>query len=131
MVVVTGLTVSEIEIRSVPNQGIRQSVRNAAIIGLFCGAISGVITGLAWGVDVGLVTGPSVGLIACVLGGGWACIQHFALRMICSQNDYAPWDYARFLDHATERILLQKVGGGYIFIHRLLQDYFASLSQGQ
>jgi len=28
---------------------------------------------------------------------------------------------------ATERILLRKVGGGYIFIHRLLLDYFASL----
>lgn len=33
----------------------------------------------------------------------------------------------RFLDYATERIFLRKVGGGYIFIHRLLQDYFAEL----
>ena len=41
--------------------------------------------------------------------------------------DYAPWDYVRFLDHATKRIFLRKVGGGYIFIHRLLQDYFAEL----
>jgi hypothetical protein len=32
-----------------------------------------------------------------------------------------------FLDYATECILLRKVGGGYIFIHRLLQDYFAAL----
>ena len=35
--------------------------------------------------------------------------------------------YIRFLDYATERIFLRKVGGGYIFIHRLLQDYFAEL----
>jgi hypothetical protein len=131
MVVAEGLIVSEIEIRSVPNQGIRQSARNAAIIGLFCGAIGGMIAWLAWGLDAGVAAGSSAGLIACVLGGGWACIQHFALRMICSQNDYAPWNYARFLDYATERIFLRKVGGGYIFIHRLLQDYFASLSQGQ
>ena len=28
---------------------------------------------------------------------------------------------------AAERILLRKVGGGYIFVHRLLLDYFVSL----
>ena len=38
-----------------------------------------------------------------------------------------PWNYQRFLDYATERMLLRKVGGGYIFIHRLLLDYFATL----
>jgi hypothetical protein len=31
-----------------------------------------------------------------------------------------PWNYPRFLDYAAERILLRKVEGGYIFIHRLL-----------
>jgi hypothetical protein len=38
-----------------------------------------------------------------------------------------PLNYPRFLDYAYDRILLRKVGGGYIFVHRLLQDYFASL----
>jgi hypothetical protein len=32
-----------------------------------------------------------------------------------------------FLDYAAKRIFLHKVGGGYIFVHRLLQDYFAGL----
>jgi len=36
------------------------------------------------------------------------------------------WDYAKFLDYAAERILLRKVGGGYIFIHRMLLEYFAA-----
>lgn len=35
--------------------------------------------------------------------------------------------YPPCLDYATERILLRKVGGGYIFVHRLLMEYFASL----
>ena len=39
----------------------------------------------------------------------------------------APWRYATFLDHAAERIFLRKVGGGYIYVHRLLHDYFADL----
>jgi hypothetical protein len=36
-------------------------------------------------------------------------------------------DIEHFLDYATERILLRRVGGGYVFVHRLLQEYFASL----
>jgi hypothetical protein len=38
-----------------------------------------------------------------------------------------PWNYARFLDHCCDRIFLQKVGGGYIFIHRLLMEHFAAM----
>jgi hypothetical protein len=28
-----------------------------------------------------------------------------------------------------DRLLLRRVGGGYIFIHRTLMEYFASLSE--
>jgi hypothetical protein len=38
-----------------------------------------------------------------------------------------PWNYSRFLDYCADRIFLRKVGGGYIFIHRMLMEYFASL----
>ncbi len=38
-----------------------------------------------------------------------------------------PWDYVRFLDYATDRIFLRRVGGGYIFVHRLLLEHFAAL----
>ena len=34
-----------------------------------------------------------------------------------------PWTLVRFLDHAAERVFLRKVGGGYIVVHRLLQDH--------
>ena len=43
------------------------------------------------------------------------------------RNGSLPWDCVSFLDYAAERILLRKVGGGYIFLHRLLLDYFADL----
>jgi hypothetical protein len=36
-----------------------------------------------------------------------------------------------FLDYATERIFLRKVGGGYIFIHRMPLEYFAGLEAGE
>ena len=49
------------------------------------------------------------------------------LRFILWRNGYIPRNYADFLDYAAERIFLRKVGGGYIFIHRMLMEYFASL----
>ena len=39
---------------------------------------------------------------------------------------YIPWNYARFLDYAVEHLLLQKIGGGYMFIHRLMLEHFAA-----
>jgi hypothetical protein len=49
------------------------------------------------------------------------------LRLLCALCGYAPWRYARFLDYAAERILLRRVGGSYIFVHRMLLEYFASV----
>ncbi|MDY6786323.1 MAG: NACHT domain-containing protein [Cyanobacteriota bacterium] len=66
-----------------------------------------------------------------ILGGGKISIQHFALRLILYGNGDVPWNYAHFLDYAAERIFLQKVGSGYIFIHRLLLEYFAQLSRAR
>jgi hypothetical protein len=37
-------------------------------------------------------------------------------------------NYARFLDYCTERLFLQRVGGRYRFIHKMLQDHFAHFS---
>jgi type II secretory pathway pseudopilin PulG len=74
---------------------------------------------------VGLVGGLIAGLL---MGGGLACIRHYVLRFLSWRADAIPWSYARFLDDAAERILLRKVGGGYIFLHRLLLDYFASFA---
>jgi len=42
-----------------------------------------------------------------------------------------PLHYSAFLDYCAERIFLRKVGGGYIFVHRLLMEYFASLEASQ
>jgi hypothetical protein len=59
--------------------------------------------------------------------GGLACIQHYLLRIILWQRNALPLRLRAFLDHACERILLRRAGGGYLFIHRLLLDYFAHL----
>jgi hypothetical protein len=138
IVPISGLRGAEIETKTTPNQGIWRSAMNAVIggvisgliFGLTTGVISGLIFGLIgepiWGLIIGLSVGLIFGLIFCLISGK-ACIQHFILRLILYRDGYIPWNYARFLDYAAERIFLQKVGGGYIFIHRLLLEHFAQM----
>src|SRR5262245_57257502 len=104
-----GLSGDEIERKVVPNQGIKRSARNA------------VIYGLSGGLIVGLIVGLRVG--------GFACVQHFCLRILLVHNNSAPWNYSAFLDYAAERVFLRKVGGGYMFTHRMLLEHFASLKE--
>ena len=55
-----------------------------------------------------------------------AFVQHFVLRFFLWKLDLLPWRLVPFLDEATERVLLRKVGGGYTFVHRLLCDTLAT-----
>lgn len=68
-------------------------------------------------------------LIVAMIELGQPVIKHFSLRLVLYFTGKIPWNYARFLDYATERTILQRVGGGYRFIHRLLQEHFASLGE--
>ena len=67
-------------------------------------------------------------LLASLPSGALACIQHTALRMVLRVCNYTPLNYARFLDYCHDRIFLRKVGGGYIFIHRMLLEHFAEMT---
>ena len=55
-----------------------------------------------------------------------AFVQHFALHFFLWRLHLLPWPLVTFLDEATERLLLWKVGGNYIFVHRLLRDVLAT-----
>lgn len=68
-----------------------------------------------------------MGLLGGLLAGGMFSLKHFVLRLVLWMNRSAPLKYVHFLDSAVERVFLRKVGGGYIFVHRMLMEYFASL----
>jgi hypothetical protein len=134
--------------RIVPNRGIRRSALNGLVLGLISAVIVGLLgalslglyfglsyglnyglrVGLGFGLSAGLLAGLIVGLLAGLLKGGLAYLRHYVLRFLLWRIGSVPWRYVPFLDYAAERILLRKVGGGYIFIHHLLLDYFASLA---
>jgi DNA polymerase III delta prime subunit len=93
-------------------------------LGLFMGLKSGLLKGLMYGLIEGLIAGMFYGLF---LYGGYAIIQHYTLRLILSINKLLPWKLVPFLDYCTDLIFLRRVGGGYIFVHRLLMEHFAAM----
>lgn len=131
-----GLQSSIVPTKASPNQGIELSFRNAVLggvvtggqVGLLLGAISSLFLGSREGLNAGLVGGIFFGLLAGLWDGGLDVIQHYTLRLTLAARGYAPLDCARFLDHAVALVLLQRAGGGYLFVHRLLLEHFADLT---
>lgn len=137
---VGGLVNEFVEIRKIPNEGIRNSFRNAILVGivfatvlaLLLGAVGaiflGLVIGLPLGLSFGIIMGLGFGLVGGLMRGGlMAVIQHYILRFLLHRYNILPFHLVSFLDSAAERLILRKVGGGYQFVHRLLQDYLASL----
>nr|WP_322721697.1 NACHT domain-containing protein [Nostoc sp. ChiQUE02]MDZ8234804.1 NACHT domain-containing protein [Nostoc sp. ChiQUE02] len=112
-----------------PNQGILNSALNALLIALVMGLITILVSQFIWDSKYVLLVGLLVSLAGSLVSGGKACLQHFSLRYILYRFGYAPWNYTHFLNWACDRLLLQKVGGRYIFVHRLLMEHFAQMSE--
>src|SRR5215218_10964930 len=104
-------------------------MRNAAISGLLGALLSGLLLTLLVALDYGLLVGPVFGLVSGLRFGGHAYLHHFALRLVLWHNNFFPLNSVRFLDYATARIFLRKVGGGYVFVHRMVLEYFATIPQ--
>ncbi|AVH68418.1 NACHT domain-containing protein [Nostoc sp. 'Peltigera membranacea cyanobiont' N6] len=134
-----GLYTPAIDKTKIANQGILKSALNSGFIFLIVIIVSGLIGHLLAKILNIKVIQPIISLfipmfISVLAGhfcGGKAAIQHFALRLILYFSGYIPWNYARFLDYCIERMFLQRVGGRYLFIHKLLQDHFAKMDLKQ
>jgi hypothetical protein len=94
------------------------------LIWVILGLIATLVSGSIWGLIAGAV--------AAVISAFWPGIpgiERFILHLVLWSKGYIPWDYRRFLDAATDRLLLQKTGDRrYRFIHDLLQKHFAEIS---
>ena len=146
--VLIGLRPGLVDVKTRPNHGVWLSARNASLGGflLFAGTfLSGSLGGLLasrgllgpthlmhdigarggfaflWAMSVGLAVVGATGF------GGVELIKHFALRLLLWTEGAAPVRYPRFLDYAARCTLLRRAGGGYVFAHRSLQEYLASL----
>jgi hypothetical protein len=126
--ILSALSSSDLVRRTFPNQGIYNSWRSFFIVGVGVGLIATLISELMHLKGGGFFYGPIFGLILGLKYGGIACIQHFTLRRMLYKKGRIPWNYAKFLDFASDRLLMKKVGGGYVFFHRMLLEHFAALN---
>lgn len=138
---IQGIEIKEVSKRTYPNQGIWSSLRNSikmTLIGCFI-AVPNLILFLSICIEwptygfsnekliVGLLYGLIIGVYFGIHQGFYTAIQHFNLRRILYTKGDIPWNYSKFLDYTTESLFTQKVGGGFIFIHRMLMEHFANM----
>ncbi|MCI5147844.1 MAG: WD40 repeat domain-containing protein, partial [Candidatus Electrothrix sp. MAN1_4] len=125
--------------RNKPNEGIWRTLNNSLLLGaatgLFWGSILAVAEQRFALLGIGVLNAFGLGILCGLPIAVWFgltdFLQHFTLRFVLWKYDYAPWNYARFLDYATDRIFLRKIGGGYTFDHHLLLENFAADAESQ
>ena len=125
-----------------PNEGIRNCLKNGILMGVvyavFIGFIGTLIDFLSNNQLGGMLEGSALGFtVGYFVYGGKAVTEHFILRLQLARQKVLPplnpslrnpnQTIIEFMDDMKDRIILRRVGGGWIFIHRTLLDYFASL----
>lgn len=65
--------------------------------------------------------------VAALCFGGLSCLRHVLLRLLIWQADQFPFRMVTFLDQVAHLALVRRVGTGYIFMHRLLEEYCARM----
>lgn len=119
----------------------RRSIKNGLFFGLlfglflelfawlFAGQLSWLLASLLdrppSALLAGLLVGLSTGVLVGLRTGLFPAILHYILRFWLGRTHLFPWKAVPFLNDATTRILLRRVGGGYSFTHRLLLDHLA------
>lgn len=129
---VFGLFIGLIELKShpqpsSPNQGVRKSFTNS-LIATAIFALLGAGIGAAF-------EKFTLGYLSAYFGGfffgGMAVLEHYSVRLALAWEGVLPYplrdrQLVRFLDAMRDRLLLTRVGGGWMFIHRQLLDFLAN-----
>jgi eukaryotic-like serine/threonine-protein kinase len=121
-----GLNGNRIEGKSALNQGIRLSLRNAVAGAFIVAAGLGAITWVLRTPEAAILSALLVGLTVFPFFGGATVVKHYLVRILLARTGRQPWRHGRFLEQAAQLGLLRRVGGGYMFIHRLLQEHLAA-----
>lgn len=135
VVLAAGLVAGEIPVRSSDNEGTRRSARNGLLAGFafglilfasFCALffVSKMRVDFKSAIFFGTIGGLGVGLRK----GGAFFLRHWFIRLELWRCGFAPFRYDRFLEYAVARNILRQVRGGYILIHPIVMEHFASLA---
>lgn len=126
----------DLPVKMHPGRWVRRSVQNALVAGIVV-FFAFALVFMPWVIgshDITIVTLNfltccGAGVAAAMWYGGFDAVQHTALRFMLRRRGLIPKDLVRFLDHATRLIFLQKVGAGYLFVHRQLLEFFSGATR--
>lgn len=120
-----GLRGKRLDTKIRPNGGIALSLRNGLFGFVFvAGAILAMSFFLVGSSPEFLLALPNMIIIPLFFG--WnSVVRHLLLRRSLATTKILPWRVVPLLEHAVSAGLMRRVGGGYMFIHALLQDYLA------
>ncbi|MEV4110597.1 NACHT domain-containing protein [Nonomuraea sp. NPDC049695] len=145
---ITAVLVTELQILSmsadaptalrpqVPGKGIRAAGRGGLVRGALHGLAAGIMSGVCYeglepgtGLPLGGLTALLTGLACLFSVGGNSYLRHRLLVRRLRGDRLIPSDMVAFLDHATDHLILNRVGGGYQFAHRIIRDHFAGRAE--
>jgi len=110
-------------------------VRNTAMSAIGIGSASALLIGLPLSyVFKDPIWTLGVGSSAVYAAGGTTVVMHYAIRLTLELEGNLPLlrtSLVQFLDEMCTRIILARIGGGWIFIHRTLLEYLATKPFGQ
>jgi hypothetical protein len=106
----------------------RKTLAFALVLGLYLGLPISLLFDRPTGLFVGLLSVLLLPLYKLNFDISSVAYQ-LMLRFWLWRTGTLPWNIVTFLNEATERLLLRKVGKDYGFIHALLLDHFASLEK--
>lgn len=125
-----GLSLSntKIDVGYVPYQFIKQYAKNALLIDLKFSLLVGLLFYLLLVHKISLALLIGLIFLFYVMSDSFgSIIRHFTLMFVLCHENHLPRKVVPFLDYATDQIFLHKVGGGYVFTHKRLMEYFATL----
>lgn len=139
-----GLIGEQMQKTTRPDQHLKQTFSNVIFVIILTGILPALSVGLihvllislrggivsyteSVGLGYVLIGGLSFGLVIGLFFGLQALIQHYTLRFTLIRNGSLPRQPFPFLDYAVDLIFLRRVGGSYIFVHRLLMEHFAEM----
>jgi eukaryotic-like serine/threonine-protein kinase len=116
--------------RMYPNQGLKNTLFIGLLVWIICWITFILFIWLltrqsGWSTDSIFFTGL-FGLPFGLFVGLGSVIKHIILRGLLWCKGVAPRRFDKFLYYAKDRRFMRQVGGGFIFIHRYILEYFAA-----
>jgi MFS family permease len=125
LILFLGIEKLELKERTRSDQGIRNSKFYAFIFGIITFLLTSVM--FQEGSHFAYLKGGLFGIAVGLYFGGYSVLNYYFIRTLLLLKRLMPWKYEDFLDHCVDLIFLRRVGGGYIFVHRLLMEHFAEM----